>query len=141
LRQTFSQNCSISRLLLFLFSFNSFAFYDAYYSLSASFTTANAVVASLTPINQQPQKTDLQPHQKKNLSQNSFIFHLFLFFLLFFFFNPSASSDTYVRIKGKLHDVLVIFNSRKEDTSAFTKCKCRVASSSAPSHHTCTHCC
>ncbi len=30
--------------------------------------------------------------------------------------------------------------SRKEDTSASTKCKCRVASSSAPSHHTCTCC-
>jgi hypothetical protein len=64
----------------------------------------------------------LQPHKtknKKNLTQNCFIFRLFLFFLLFFFFffNPSASSDTYYYSLSPAPDALHFCNSINPATS------------------------
>ncbi len=96
LRQKLSRNCSIFRLLLFLF-FVLLQLLCFFRCLLFSFSCSRRRRCCCFFINSHQSATSnngFAAPKKDTLSQNCFIFPLFLFFLLFLF-NPSASSDTY----------------------------------------------
>ncbi len=89
-KKKLSRNCSIFSLLLFLFFvlLQLLCFFRCLLFSFSCLPPPTLLLLHQLPSNSNLKKRICSPPKNKNLSQNSFIFRLF-------FFNPSASSDTY----------------------------------------------